>query len=410
MKEPLPTRRSWRKVRANARLPAGLLLENLRWYSERREFSGDLRLAGGRVIATGSRLVAAADEVGLDLSGCLAFPGLINAHDHLALNLLPRLGNPPYRNFYQWAQEIYRPNESPIHEMLQVPLEDRLWWGAYRNLICGVTTVAHHDPYYSDVFARGFPVKVLDTIGWSHSLGYGGDVVASYQECDGKPFIIHAAEGVDESSALEVDRLDELGVLGSNTVIVHGVALTPRQIDRLSGLGAGLVWCPVSNKHLYDATAPVQAMKGKVTVALGTDSTLSGSANLLEELKEAAHTGLATPTELVEMVTGAAAELLQLHDGRGSLSVGAPADLLVIPAGGSSAAECLLSATVADLALVLVDGAVHLAAPELAASLGLGPANVIVAGAEKWIYGDPGALKSRIECCAGDRHWARNPL
>src|SRR5262245_872485 len=48
----------------------------------------------------------------LDLSGWLLLPGLINAHDHLELNLFPRLGRGPFRNYREWAEAVYHPNTS----------------------------------------------------------------------------------------------------------------------------------------------------------------------------------------------------------------------------------------------------------------------------------------------------------
>jgi len=130
------------------------LLKSLRWHSEGEDGHGDLRLAGGRVAEAGRGLAPRRRERVLDAAGLLALPGLINAHDHPGLDLLPRLGDGTYANAYEWAKAIYRPEASPIREVLRVGLRDRLWWGAYRNLISGVTTVAHHDPYYWWVFGR----------------------------------------------------------------------------------------------------------------------------------------------------------------------------------------------------------------------------------------------------------------
>ena len=47
------------------------------------------------------------------------------------------------------------------------------------------------------------------------------------------PWIIHAAEGLDDEAAAEFERLDALGCIGANTLIVHGVALDPAQRKRL---------------------------------------------------------------------------------------------------------------------------------------------------------------------------------
>src|SRR6266704_3249882 len=52
------------------------------------------------------------------------------------------------------------------------------------------------------------------------------------------------------------------------------------------GLGAKLVWSPLSSLLLYGQTALVyQALRAGVVVSLGTDWSPSGSRNLLDELK-----------------------------------------------------------------------------------------------------------------------------
>src|SRR5205807_3756514 len=63
--------------------------------------------------------------------------------------------------------------------------------------------------------------------------------------------LIHVAEGVDEAAEAELGRLEELGCLRRNTVLVHGVALSPRDCERVVASGASLVWCPASNAFLF---------------------------------------------------------------------------------------------------------------------------------------------------------------
>ena len=86
-------------------------------------------------------------------------PGLINAHDHLHFALFPRLGAGPYPNATAWARDIYHPEREPIRSHLRVPKRLRLLWGGLRNLLSGVTTVGHHDPFDAvfdeDVPGRG---------------------------------------------------------------------------------------------------------------------------------------------------------------------------------------------------------------------------------------------------------------
>jgi hypothetical protein len=42
-----------------------------------------------------------------------------------------------------------------------VPREERLLIGGVKNLLSGVTTVAHHDPLYSCLQEATFPVRVV---------------------------------------------------------------------------------------------------------------------------------------------------------------------------------------------------------------------------------------------------------
>ncbi len=383
-----------------------LTLANLRLPGAGRS-SGDLHVARGRIVDPGQ---PSARHRRLDLEGHLAVPGLINGHDHLDLDLLPHLGNPPYENFYQWAEDVYRPTEPPVRELRRVRLADRLWWGGYRNLLSGVTTVVHHDPYYRRIFTSRFPVRVLRRYAWCHSLGYGGDVARRHRRRRGRPFIIHAAEGTDRGSAGELDRLDRLGVLAEGTLLVHATALDPDRVDWLAERRAGVVWCPSSSLRLYRRTAPAGELDGRLPLALGTDSTMSGSPDLLHELRRAAGLGLVSDRRLVHMVSAGAAAAFGLEDGRGTLAPGAAADVLVLrDADGSPEAE-ILGATLERIALVLVRGRPRLASPEIAERLALGKPNVRAGGTTAWIHGDPGALRRRIERAAGPDAFRGNPL
>jgi cytosine/adenosine deaminase-related metal-dependent hydrolase len=313
-----------------------------------------LRILGSHIAAIGTE-PEPGDRI-VDLQGDRLLPGLINAHDHLQLNNFPRL---KYRSLYQnireWISdvEMHRRTDSTLRTCEAIPREERLMLGGIKNLLSGVTSVTHHDPLYQTLMADGYPVRVVANYGWSHSLQLDGDekVRLSHQQTpDHWPWIIHAAEGTDEAAAIEFESLESLGCMGTNTLLVHGIALVERQLQRLLDAGAGLIWCPSSNLHLFGRTADVAHLVAEGRVALGTDSRLSGARDLLEELRIARNVCGLDDKSLEIIVGEAAARLLRLSD-RGALRVGTLADLLVLPSKMP-----LCRATRADVRMVMVGG------------------------------------------------------
>jgi cytosine/adenosine deaminase-related metal-dependent hydrolase len=316
-----------------------------------------LRILGSRIVALGAA-AEPGDRV-VDLRGDRLLPGLINAHDHLQLNSLPRLEFAShYRNVRQWIDDINtrRRSDPAFEASIAISRNERLAVGGVKNLLSGVTTVAHHDPFYSFLSSPLYPTKVVADYDWSHSLYIDGEdqVRSAYRNTPGEwPWIIHAAEGLDEEAANEFERLDALGCLGSNTLIVHGVALDDKQRARLDRAAAGLIWCPSSNLRLFGRTAEVDYLIARGRVALGSDSRLSGARDLLDELRVAGKVGGLEDSVLESLVTANSARLLRLAD-RGVLQAGARADILILPAGMR-----LSEATRADVRLVLTDGGVR---------------------------------------------------
>src|SRR5215212_5259942 len=129
-----------------------------------------LHLAGGRITAE-----APANAWPIDLRDHLIFPGLINAHDHLHLNNIPRLPqDKPFPNSYAWIgafQSYFADPRVAAAVAIAKPL--RYAQGGLKNLLAGATTVAHHDPWHAALDDPAFPVRLLREFGWSHSLGMG---------------------------------------------------------------------------------------------------------------------------------------------------------------------------------------------------------------------------------------------
>jgi cytosine/adenosine deaminase-related metal-dependent hydrolase len=326
--------------------------------------SSSLRTTGTRI--GGIDDDACVDNLIVDLHGDRLLPGLINAHDHLHLNTLPPLQTTAHwRHAREWATEVtLRRRTDPVFgSHLAVALEERLLIGGVKNLLAGVTTVAHHDPVYPSLLDDSFPVRVVTDFGWSHSLYVDGEeqVRRAYLRTPQHwPWIIHLAEGVDEEAASEFDQLVRLGCLGANTLAVHGIAFDEAARTRLESASAGLIWCPSSNARLFGRTAEVSDLASRGRVALGTDSRFSGSRDLLCELRTAREAAALEESVLESMVTRDAAALLRLND-RGTLRVGQRADFLVLPAG-----LALFDASRSDIRLVVSGGRPLYADPEYA--------------------------------------------
>jgi adenine deaminase len=99
-------------------------------------------------------------------------------------------------------------------------------------------------------------------------------------------------------------------------------------------------------------------------VALGSDSTLTGKGGLLEEIRAAREEG-ASPDSIYRMVTDAAASILLLKDGEGTLRPNAIANIIAIPWNGSTPGDALVQMDVSKVEMVVVSGRLHLASDEV---------------------------------------------
>lgn len=324
-----------------------------------------LGLRGGRIAA-----VAGAVAYRVDLRDHLVFPGLINAHDHLHINAVPPLHHAvPFPNSYAWIDAFQAHFDDPaVVAALAVPQAVRLRHGALKNLLAGTTFVAHHDPAHAVFDAADFPVAVLREFGWSYALagpGYGPPVRESFAACaTDRPWMIHLAEGTDDVAAAERAQLDALGCLASHTVLIHGVGLGTDDVDRVIAAGAAVVWCPSSNQALLGRSLDPVRLHAAGRLALGTDSRVSGSRDLLDELRVAGRTGLCA-SSLLALVTTHAARILRTA-GRGELTHGAHADMVIVEDRGGPAPRSLLGASRAELRAVVRGGLPRIADPDFA--------------------------------------------
>ena len=368
---------------------------------------GAVLIDDGRIASL--REVADAPAPVLDLSGYVLLPGLINAHEHLEFGLFRRLGRPaaapPYRNSTEWAQEIHQVHTSTIERYRQIPQVSHLWWGAIRNLLCGVTTVCHHNPLHPELALPDFPVRVLAHFGWSHSLPFDPHLAERFQATPpDQPFILHAAEGIDQGSRSELSQLDGMEVLDERTVLVHGLACAAGEISLINQRGASIVICPTSNHFLFAKTISCGLLNSIERVALGSDSPITAAGDLLDEVRYLdSEIGL-DPERIYSMVTTAPAEMFHLQDGQGRIAASGVADLIAVRGQYHTPASALSGLAFSDVELVLLGGRVQMASPHLYARLPFdlrsGMERIEVSGHQRWIRSPLPALFAAAGCVA----------
>jgi len=397
------------------------------------------------------------DAVSIDLGPkALIFPGMINLHNHPTYNTValwpaptshvqPDQGRPngtePYANRYQWnrmfgreppegARLIAAPQTALTSDQALNLSAEVVKYAEVKSLVGGETSLqgAPSQEATDNLLARNVdstnfgrarifssvePIATATATDMANLLG-----AIQFGAVDA--WLVHLAEGVKDgdrrpgdpvSSRAEFAVLKADGLLSDSTVLVHGVALEREDFAAMraapslradhsgDGLGAKLVWSPLSNLLLYGRTTSVyDALAENVLVSLGTDWSPSGLRNLLGELK-IADIALRDPAilgssrslipslsvdgrtddaaeeaersldqVLVDMVTRNPAKTVRWYDELGSIETGKTADLFVItePQGPGSAGarrgmphspyRSLIDATESDVHLVLVGG------------------------------------------------------
>jgi hypothetical protein len=322
----------------------------------------------------------------------LLLPGLVNAHDHLEFALFPKLGFGQYKNATDWANDIQSTEAEIIALHRRVPKSVRLWWGGIRNLLCGVTSVCHHNPLYPSLRQKDFPVRVVQEYGWEHSLAFGGDIAEALRRTgSGEPFLIHAGEGFAREAIDEVAAIDALGALQSRTVLIHCLAIDKASATLLNERGSALVICPSSNYFLFQKTHTAEQLQLIQRAALGSDSPLTADGDLLDELRFARKACQIPEERLYEMVTLHAAQILQLRQGEGTLRIGSSADLIAIRHRPGEPSEILSTLSWQDVELVVIGGRVQLASDEMIRRLSPATRRDLTAldieGQRRWLRG-----------------------
>jgi len=133
--------------------------------------------------------------------------------------------------------------------------------------------------------------------------------------------------------ATSASYLDGLGVLGTSTLAVHAVHVTPADVALLKKRGVTVVLCPRSNDALNVGRAPHHLLKNAgIPLALGTDSLASNdSLSLWDEMRylQGSAPDAFNAEELLAMATLGGARALGIEAKAGSLQAGKRADFLI---------------------------------------------------------------------------------
>lgn len=313
-------------------------------------------------------------------------PGLINSHDHISYQANPYVGTEErYEHRHDWR----RGNDG--HTAINSggnATNGQIRWAEVRQLMAGTTSIV--GATYNagnqgllrnlDTTAAGqeglnggtinsdtFPLN--DTAGGELTSGCGYPTVATTADIPANAaFLPHIAEGIELSALNEficLSSANGVGVLGSRTGIVHGIGVRANDVALIAQTGTSLVWSPRSNVSLYGDTAaiPLYSRLG-VNIALGTDWTISGSMNLLRELKCADELNqtrfdkVLSDEALWRTVTAGSADATATSARLGRIAAGKLADLAIYRKQGATPWRAVIDAAPGDVVMTMRGGKV----------------------------------------------------
>ena len=357
-----------------------------------------------------------------DCSKSIAYPPFINSHEHLIGNWVPRAGeNHPYITTDIWVEEMKK-SESFIErnkvfthngsfDLTRGNANLLAFLGIYKNIFSGCPVVQDHAPNQKEAYYANFPIEVIKDYKQCHSLSMGNwwggkSAQEEWKESKGiMPFILHLAEGKDESAKSDFRKLEELGLLQPNTLIIHGIALTPEEIKKCAQKGVSICCCPDSNVFLIGKTIDLKScIKYGVNLVLGTDSTMSGSINMLAEIKFTAnkYTFLSSK-ELYRMITENAQKALFLPESYGKVELNTP-HLMLVKNIKDDPFENILDLKTKDIELLIHRGIPLYGTRKFLDDFDINPEDYFffkIGNEDKFVIGHPEKICAKIDAMLG---------
>jgi len=381
----------------------------------RKPRTSDLCINGSKIVPSCSKKAVVTDLK----EKSFVYPSLINTHDHLQGNYRPPVG-PKKGNFYltwlPWDNDLKA--SDTFRERSNLNREDLYALSGYKCLFSGVTTVNDHFPQkLNSAILPTLPIRAILEYGLAHEassydLKWGDGVKIEHDRAvkNKWPFITHLAEGFDSESMHGVETLEKMKVLDNHCLLIHCIGFSDSDIEKVAKSGASVSWCGFSNRFMFNVTAKIRKMiKAGINVTIGTDSSATGSANLLEEMKFDRKLyremyGEDLPAKkMFEMVTANAAKAFWMQDRIGVLEEGKLGDILVLRAKEDDAYENLLSASMKDVQLLVLAGKPIYGEERFASLFGL-PGNnlpesytrIQVGKRSMFVAGDPAGLYREV--------------
>jgi 5-methylthioadenosine/S-adenosylhomocysteine deaminase len=347
---------------------------------------GYVGIVNGRILSVSEKQPDIPGAIVVNTDGII-LPGFVDVHNHVIWNVLPRWSPTRiYTNQPEWnADPALAPFHQTIDQLAPSHFCDMNAWGELRALVGGTTAVMatrpqpcihglvrnldHNSGFYGttelgrehlyNVAPAEFPPP-------SDAAGRAAFVAAA-RFFIANPFyealVMHVAEGTDAVAQEQFTFLQSQGLLNPKGVLIHGISLGASDFQAMAATGTAFVWSPRSNLELYGTTANVgAALDAGVEIALAPDWAITGSSNMLDELKVAARwnreqmSGRLSDRQLVEMATSAAARAVGVHDEVGTIAPGLRADLLVVSGDLNDPFGAVIDADAGDVQLVMIAG------------------------------------------------------
>ena len=352
----------------------------------RRIVDADVYINSGRIVSVGGTQPRSRRT--LDASGMLVIPGLINLHDHLR-DLTPGIRVGEGLKIDAFLRAMWRLSKFLDTEEFRVGAT----LGAARLVKAGVTSVVDHVyPFhrprlaeaaidgYDAAGVRWFVARGIMTRPYRPISERAADAFRAIEELadqipkerlfiapvslrqappsvfararrfadrHGLRLYTHIAETpaevrqtLEAHDARPVQLLHRLGFAGDDTVMVHCVYLSAREIRQLASSGTHVVHCPTNHMKLAKGVTPVpKLLEAGVNVGLGVDTMDDLFAEMRQEVLihslATGDPGAIDPMTALEMATRRGAVALGLGDELGSIEEGKRADLVCVDTRGA---------------------------------------------------------------------------